>query len=96
VKVLITGGTGLLGEALIATAGEQRRLTVAHVRDYEVRRAGVDYFLTDVRDFGGYQDTRCVHTRMVLQSTPDISENLLCGLKKVEIASYRDRGLLCH
>lgn len=60
-KVLITGGTGLLGEALIATAGEQRRLTVAHVRNYQVRRAGVDYFLTDVRDFGKFADLFAEH-----------------------------------
>lgn len=60
-KILITGGTGLLGEALIATAGEQRRLTVAHVRDYEVRRAGVDYFLTDVRDFWKFADLFAEH-----------------------------------
>lgn len=49
-RVLITGGTGLVGGALIATAGAEHRLTVLHKRDYPLRIAGVEGLVADVRN----------------------------------------------
>ncbi|TAJ27366.1 MAG: SDR family oxidoreductase [Nitrospirae bacterium] len=49
-RVLITGGTGLVGGALIATAGSGYRLTILHQRDYPVQADGVEAFIVDVRN----------------------------------------------
>lgn len=49
-NVLITGGTGLVGEALIAAARVRHRLTVLHRRDYAVGAEEVEGVVADVRD----------------------------------------------
>jgi len=50
-RVLITGGTGLLGHALIATADGKDRLSVLHLRDYTVPLInGAEQFVVDIRE----------------------------------------------
>ena len=48
VRVLITGGTGLLGQALLATAGEGHQITLLHRRDYRVRTKGAEQWVLDI------------------------------------------------
>ncbi len=48
VRVLITGGTGLLGQALVATADERYRLTLLHRRDYLVRTKDDEQRVLDI------------------------------------------------
>jgi len=47
-KVLITGGTGLLGQALIATAKVDHQLSILHLRDYPVPGNGVEVVVLNV------------------------------------------------
>lgn len=49
-RVLITGGTGLLGRALMATASGEHRLSILHRRNYPVGEAGVEPVVLDVLD----------------------------------------------
>ena len=49
-KVLITGGTGLLGQGLIATAEAAHRLSILHLRDYPVSASGVEAVSFDMLD----------------------------------------------
>lgn len=47
-RVLVTGGTGLLGQALMATAGEEHWLSVLHRRNYPVGVVGVEPVILDI------------------------------------------------
>jgi dTDP-4-dehydrorhamnose reductase len=47
-KILLTGGTGLLGQALIATAGAEHRISVLHLRDYPVPVNGVEMVVLNI------------------------------------------------
>lgn len=49
-KVLITGGTGLLGQALVASAPGGERICVLHRRDYRLPANGVEEIVLDVLD----------------------------------------------
>jgi dTDP-4-dehydrorhamnose reductase len=49
-NVLITGGTGLLGQAIVATAGDGARLCVLHRRNYRSSSDGVEEIVLDVLD----------------------------------------------
>lgn len=56
-KVLITGGTGLLGKALIEGAGTDVEIVATYVGDYKMRDdGGSRYRQFDVRDVIGYSD----------------------------------------
>ena len=47
-NVLITGGTGLLGLALLGTAGEGYRLTLLHRRNYILQANGIEQCILDI------------------------------------------------
>lgn len=49
-NVLITGGTGLLGLALLGTAGEGYRLTLLHRRNYILQANGIEQCILDILD----------------------------------------------
>lgn len=49
-RVLITGGTGLLGHGLVATAAPEDHLSILHQRNYPCGMKGVEEFVGDVRD----------------------------------------------
>lgn len=49
-KILITGGTGLLGQALVATAARDDRLTLLHCREYQVPVEPAEQTTIDVLD----------------------------------------------
>ncbi len=56
-KILITGGTGLLGKALIEEGGHSREITATYLGGYEVKDSGkVRYKKLDLRDSGGYKE----------------------------------------
>lgn len=54
-KVLVTGGTGLLGEGLRETAPVGWSIVATHLRPYEGRNLGVATLLADVRDRGALE-----------------------------------------
>lgn len=47
-KVLITGGTGLLGQAMVATSGDEYKLSILHRRNYPAGGAGVESIILDI------------------------------------------------
>lgn len=49
-RILITGGTGLVGRALLATADPGDELWLVHLRDYPVQGDAGKTLVTDVRD----------------------------------------------
>jgi dTDP-4-dehydrorhamnose reductase len=49
-KILITGGTGLLGQALVATSGGEHQLCVLHRRSFPVGGVGVEPVVLDILD----------------------------------------------
>lgn len=51
-KILITGGTGLLGQALMATSRSEHQLTLLHRRDYPAGGAGVEPIVLDILQAG--------------------------------------------
>lgn len=54
-KVLVTGGTGLLGKGLIENAGLEVEVVATYLGDYKMRDDDrVRYIQLDIRDFGGY------------------------------------------
>lgn len=79
-KVLITGGTGLLGKALIGTAGSKYEITATFVGKYEIADTKqVKYKKLDIQDREGYlrllQDFRpevTIHTAGM--NSPDYVE----------------------
>lgn len=50
VNVLITGGTGLLGQALLSTLGAGHHITLLHRRDYKQNDNGIDEVVLDILD----------------------------------------------
>jgi dTDP-4-dehydrorhamnose reductase len=55
-RILITGGTGLLGKALIETNDEAHSLTATFVGDYEMSSSDrAQYVKLDIRDEDGYR-----------------------------------------
>lgn len=79
-KVLITGGTGLLGKALIETAGRSCDIVATHLGTCDVRDTSrVKYRVLDVRDkkglaglFGKFRPDVTIHTAGV--GSPDYAE----------------------
>ena len=54
-RILITGGTGLLGKALIEESGGSREMTATYLGNYEIGdSASVKYKKLDLRDPEGY------------------------------------------
>jgi dTDP-4-dehydrorhamnose reductase len=49
-RILVTGGTGLLGRALAATVPKGTHLSVLHFRNYPFAENGVARFVVDVRE----------------------------------------------
>lgn len=55
-RVLITGGTGLLGQALILTADGRDQLCILHQRDYTTGLAGIQPVVLDILNFQALTD----------------------------------------
>lgn len=60
-NLLITGGTGLLGQAIVATAGADARLCVLHRRNYAACSNGVEEVVLDVLDQSRLADLFATH-----------------------------------
>lgn len=51
-KILITGGTGILGQALVATSDAGHRLSIVHRRSYPVPVSGIEPIVLDILESG--------------------------------------------
>jgi len=80
-RVLITGGTGLLGKALLYDCNNQIEIIATYVGNYSMQDSGqIKYLQLDVRDKAGYMDLfkkfrpdTTVHTAGI--GSPDFAEN---------------------
>lgn len=79
-NILITGGTGLLGKALIETKNENKNILATYIGNYNLRDdQSAKYRKLDVRDKDGYRDLFIefkpdviIHTAGI--GSPDFSE----------------------
>jgi dTDP-4-dehydrorhamnose reductase len=79
-RILITGGTGLLGKSLVQKFKYKHEIAATYVGDYDVRSSDHTVFVkVDVRDYGGnravfekYRPHVIIHTASV--GSPDFAE----------------------
>ncbi|MFA5148600.1 MAG: NAD(P)-dependent oxidoreductase [Candidatus Omnitrophota bacterium] len=65
-RILITGGTGLLGKALIEEGGRSREITATYIGNYDIADpGGVKYRKLDLKDTEGYG-------RLFRESKPEV------------------------
>lgn len=79
-KILITGGTGLLGKALIETAKNSYEITATYIGNYEMSDSGqVKYLKLDIQDksaysnlFKNFRPEAVIHTASI--GSPDYAQ----------------------
>lgn len=105
-KVLITGGTGLLGKALIEENEDRAEILITYVGDYELNDP--NYFKIDIRNkakyatlFGDFRPDVVIHTASM--GSPDYAEKNqeityevnVCGVQNIlELCEEYDSSLV--
>ena len=100
-RVLITGGTGLLGKALIEAGERTGDILATYVGDYDLPdRTGVKYSKMDIRDTEGFaalfQDFKpdaVVHTASI--GSPDFAEKNKALTYEINVRGTAQIAALC-
>jgi dTDP-4-dehydrorhamnose reductase len=102
VKVLITGGTGLLGKALLNCCDNQIEIIATYVGNYNMQDSNqAKYLQLDVRDKNGYMDLFknfrpdiTIHTAGI--GSPDFAENNRELVRDINLNGTRNILYMCN
>lgn len=100
-RILITGGTGLLGKALIEEGGRSREITATYLGNYDIADpGGVKYRKLDLKDMEGYgrlfrefKPEAVIHTAGL--GSPDYVEKNKEESRQVNVKGTQDIADLC-
>jgi len=101
-KIIITGGTGLLGKYLIGSAEKEDIVVATYLGEYEVKSLGnISYLKLDVLDREGYsrlfeefRPNVVIHTASI--GSPDYAEKFKEMTWKINVESTRHIVSLCE